>query len=377
MQKPSPRPAGNAAQIVHPRALSSAFRGNEHDAIAVAREGASAIVTLSAASRRTGLTIEDRQRLLEEMRGLYEDPAVYGVLLRASAFADDRTEGIFCAGNDETELRASFMRDPEAAVRDVAAAYRLIWQLECCNKPTVAVIDGRVSGAALGLVAFGTHRVAGEGYQLDLPATKSGFFPDAGAAHLLSHLPSGLPWQIGAYLGLTARTIDRADACWMGLATHAIANDRFCEIEAALAAADPIDPILDERHVAPGQPPLEMHSDAIMRCFSCATVEEISARLETETRDRDWCAGVAHELSQRSPLSLKLSLRHIRNARHLDLRQTLIIDHRIACRLLARRSNEPANAPPRRLQDVTDAMVDDLYAPRPGFEMVLPTYNEM
>ena len=49
---------------------------------------------------------------------------------------------------------------------------------------------------------------------------------------------------------------------------------------------------------------------------------------------RDWADGVIADLKARSPLSLKVTHRHIREARALDLRQTLSVDYRLACRFL-------------------------------------------
>ena len=49
---------------------------------------------------------------------------------------------------------------------------------------------------------------------------------------------------------------------------------------------------------------------------------------------KEWAQGVAADLARRSPLALKITHRHIRDAAALDLRQTLQADYRLASRIL-------------------------------------------
>ena len=57
-------------------------------------------------------------------------------------------------------------------------------------------------------------------------------------------------WPMGLYLGLTGRAIGRADAHWLGLATHCIPGAAFHGIIDAAGDAEPIDPLLDGLHEA-------------------------------------------------------------------------------------------------------------------------------
>ena len=103
----------------------------------------------------------------------------------------------------------------------------------------------------------------------------------------------------------------------------------------------------------------------------------------------DWCAGVLDELRQRSPVALKVTLRHIREARSRDLRQTLAIDYRLACRLMQSHDfqegvrtlltdgDRKPRWSPGRVEAVTEAMVERFFAFEPGGELVLPTRQEM
>ena len=221
-----------------------------------------------------------------------------------------------------------------------------------------------------------------------MPETAIGLFPDVGAAWTLSRLPD----DIGMYLGLTGRTIGRADAYALGLLTHCIPAARFEEIKAALADTWPVDPLLDERHVDPGPRRARAATPSrIARCFSAPTRRGDRRRgwSGSTDADRDWAQGVVADLEARSPLSLKVTHRHIRDARALDLRQTLQVDYRLACRFLdghdfyegvraalIDKDGEP-EWQPARLEDVTPAMVEDYFAPMGAAELVLPTRQEM
>lgn len=343
-------------------------------------QGALALVTLTRARALNALTTAMRKELASALPRFARDPQVYAMLLRSTS------PKAFSAGGDVRETVAWASSDPARARQALADEYRLNWQLECFTKPTVSLIGSMVMGSGVGLSIFGTHRVAGEGYVFAMPETAIGLFPDVGVAHVLARLPSA----IGVYLGLTGRSIGRADAYALGLATHCIPAARFEEIVAALADAQPVDQLLDGLHEDPGGGELARHADLIERCFGCATVEEICERLASVQGDPSRFAdGILGDLGRRSPLSLKVTLRHIREAAVRDLRQTLQVDYRLACRFiedhdfsegvraaLIDKDNKP-NWRPGRLEDVSEAMVEAYFAPRDTDELVLPTRQEM
>ena len=158
----------------------------------------------------------------------------------------------------------------------------------------------------------------------------------------------------------------------------------------ALADAQPVDPELDNRHADPGPGELAPHLDTIDRCFAVSTVEEIIQRLNAVTGpEQGWARAVVADLSTRSPLSLKVTLRHIREAKAQDLRQTLQVDYRLACRflpdhdfaegvraVLVDKDGQP-RWKPATLADVSDAMVEAYFEPMGAAELVLPTRAEM
>jgi enoyl-CoA hydratase len=329
-------------------------------------QGAAAVVTLNRPRALNAITTAMRAPLVESFPRWARDPQVYAVVIESAC------ERVFSAGGDVLEM-AEWGRIRRAeARRSLAHEYAFNWLLECFCKPIVSLIDGLVVGSGVGLTLYGTHRVAGERYRLAMPETSIGLFPDDGVCWAFARMPDG----IGMYLALTGRAIGRADAYRLGLATHCVPAARFGAIKAALAAADPVDPVLDGAHEDPGAGELEPLREAIARCFTAATVEDMVARLKTERGSaQQWAQETAKALMACSPTALKVTHRHVLLARESDLRATLERDFRLACRFLEAqdfyegvraRLIDRDQAPrwrPERLEDVTEQAVDSYFAP--------------
>jgi enoyl-CoA hydratase len=337
-------------------------------------------VTLNRPAALNALTTSMRAAMAQAFPRWARDPGIYAVVISSW------TERAFCAGGDLREMIDWGRHRRSDAIKSLAAEYSLNWLLECFTKPTVSLIDGIVMGSGVGISLYGTHRVAGENYRFAMPETGIGLFPDDGVSWAFA----GLPDEIGMYLALTGRAIGRGDAYQLGLATHCIPAKRFGEISAALADADPVDPVLDERHEDPDPGELAALRPAIARCFSQSTVEGIIDHLQAERgTEADWAQGVIKDLSARSPTSLKLAHRHVRLARDLDLRATLVQDFRLGCRcldghdlyegvraMLIERDCAPQWRPPR-LHDVSEAMVEAYFASLGPDELELPNRATM
>lgn len=343
--------------------------------------GSLALVTLARTKALNALTQEMRSKLSERLWSFARDPQVYAVAIQSES------PRAFSAGSDVREVIGLARAEMEAGLKTFAEEYALNWQCECFSKPTVPLINGMVMGGGVGISQFGTHRVAGETYSFAMPETLIGLFPDVGACHVFARLPQ----HVGMYLGLTGRSIGRADAYALDLVTHCIDSQHFEAIKSDLADTWPVDPALDDRHQDCGEGELAPYRDLIDRCFSAPRVEDILARLDAvQGAHKAWAEGVAADLRRRSPLSLKITHRHIRDARSRDLRQTLQGDYRLAARILeangdfyegVRASLIDKDGKPRwapaRLEDVTEAMLDAYFAPLGARELELPTREDM
>ena len=96
-----------------------------------------------------------------------------------------------------------------------------------------------------------------------------------------------------------------------------------------------------------------------------------------------WGRAVAQELRRRSPTSLKITHRHLRRARELDLRGVLVENYRMAERCLAApdlyegvravivdKDNKPRWRPASH-SEVTAQSIDAYFAPLGAEELVL------
>lgn len=350
------------------------------DGLSISRRGAMALVTLDRPAARNALTIAMRQRLIEAYPGFARDAEVYALVVRS------HVPGAFCVGGDVREMAALTRTDLAAARAGLAQELRLTWQVECFSKPTVSLIDGAVMGTGVGISLYGTHRVAGPGYRFAMPEVRIGYFPDCGVLHALARMPHA----IGRYLALTGRSIDRADAYHLGLVTHCLTREAFAEVEAGLADADPVDPLLDARHRDPGAGPLLAHNARIARCFAAPDVAGVVAALENcDSTDREWAAGVLADLRDASPIALAVTDRALRQAAQLDLKATLEQDYRLAFRFAdlddfregVRAVLVDKDASPRwqpaTLADVTPARLDELFAPLAEGELDLASRTRM
>jgi enoyl-CoA hydratase len=348
--------------------------------VSSARCGASLVLTLERPQALNAVTTAMRKVIAEALLRCARDPDIYVVILKAGGGK------AFSAGGDLRELVQLAASDMVAARRSLAEEYALNWRLECFSKPHVALIDGLVVGSGVGLSLYGTHRVAGPGYQFAMPETAIGLFPDDGVSHAFSRMPGA----VGTYLALTGRRIGRADALALGLVTHCVPTDAFPDVEARLAVSEPVDLILDGLHQDPGAGALAELRDVIDRCFGGPTIAAMLTKLNAEQGPHAaWAQAVLTELAGRSPMSLVLTLKHLRAAVAMDLRQTLMMDYRLAVRCLQAPDfaegvratlidkDQTPHWTPARVDDVTPGMIERLFQFDPNDELQLPTRQEM
>ncbi len=293
----------------------------------IAQTGAVLQVVLERPRALNALNHDMKTVLADTLPKFARNPDIYIVVYRATQLR------AFCAGGDIRELTGLAERDIAAAKETLATEYAMNWMMDCYPKPSVALMDGATMGSGVGISQYCTHRVAAAGYAFAMPETAVGFFPDVGMAHILARMPDA----VGIYLALTGRTIGRADAYHLGLVTHCIEAQMFDAVVTALADAQPVDPLLDERHADPGEAGLAVHRPCIASCFTRESVAEIFAALERARdghHDPDWIDGVLADLARRSPTSLKVTHAYLRQSARRNLRENLIADYHLACRFL-------------------------------------------
>uniref|UniRef100_A0A5B7BA93 3-hydroxyisobutyryl-CoA hydrolase n=1 Tax=Davidia involucrata TaxID=16924 RepID=A0A5B7BA93_DAVIN len=331
--------------ISHYRSLSS----HSNDALGLADDPDNVVLVEGKASSRTAIL--NRPSVLNalnttmgaRLQKLYkcweDNPDIGFVALKGSGRA-------FCAGGDIVSLyhliNEGNLEDCKEFFRTL---YNFIYLLGTYLKPHVAILNGITMGGGAGVSIPGTFRVATDKTVFATPETLIGFHPDAGASFYLSHLPG----YLGEYLALTGDKLNGVELIGCGLATHYSLSAKLPLIEEQLGKL-----VTDDLSVV--ETSLEKFGDLVYldrtsvlhrietldKCFGHGTVEEIIDALESEAaRTHDtWCISTLKKLKDASPLSLKVSLRSIREGRFQTLDQCLVREYRMSLQGISRQISE-------------------------------------
>jgi enoyl-CoA hydratase len=326
------------------------------------RRGRLGLITMNRPKALNALTHEMSLALDRALRDWADDPKVASV---AIVGAGDRA---FCAGGDIRALQQSGPNGP--LTREFYwHEYRMNRRIFRYPKPYAALMDGITMGGGVGVSAPARYRVATERTLLAMPETGIGLFPDVGATYYLSHMPG----QLGVYLGLTGVRIQAADALYGGLATHFMPSGKLPAFLSALEGTAPDELLGRLAESCREASTLAQHRAVIDRCFAGNTLDEIVHALQKE--GGAWADQVLSTLLQKSPMSLKVTLRALREGSRLTLEQCLVMEYRLVQRFMADhdffegvraliidKDNQPKWRP-ALLADVTPEMVDAYFAP--------------
>ncbi|MFN3944066.1 MAG: enoyl-CoA hydratase/isomerase family protein [Allosphingosinicella sp.] len=313
------------------------------------------------------LTEEMCAAMIAALLGWRDDPAILAITL-------DHAEGRgFCAGGDVVMLRNSGAGDGAEARAFFHTEYRLNHLLFTYPKPTVAFMDGIVMGGGVGISQPCRYRVATEHTRFAMPETAIGLFPDVGGGWYLSRLPG----RVGQFLALTGARLDGAECKYLGLATHYVPSERLDEVKARIAEhPDRVDGILGEAAAAPPEPRIAANFLHINKTFASDRYEDILEALEADPSE--WAAKELATLRTKSPQACKVSLRLLgEGARMPSFADEMALEYALAGRVVRRhdfiegvrallvdKDNQPAWNPARP-EDVTDDLLDELFAPLP------------
>ena len=352
----------------------------DHDSdVLFETRGRAGLILLNRPRALNALTIEMIRAMHARLLDWAEDPNIERVIIRG---AGDKA---FCAGGDIRQVRDLGLRHDPEALGFFREEYRLNALIKRFPKPYVALIDGVVMGGGVGVSVHGSHRICGERTSFAMPEVGIGFFPDVGATYFLPRLPGNL----GAYLASTGARLGQSDALWCGIATGAVPRASFDSLVDSLSSDPNLERVIDEHSAAPGAPSIVELMPAIDRCFAAGSVEEITAALRRETGGfADWAAETLEVLRSKSPLSLKLALRQMREGKHASFEECMKIEFRVASRvlqgndfyegvraLILDKDNRPRWTHPS-LDAVSDAEVDRYFAPLDGGELSLEEGGE-
>ncbi|KAJ9501353.1 3-hydroxyisobutyryl-CoA hydrolase [Exophiala xenobiotica] len=313
----------------------------------------------------------------------------------------------FCAGGDVAELALQNKDGPEGQKKSAdyfALEYQLDHMIATYSKPYVAVLDGITMGGGVGLSVHAPFRIATEKTVFAMPETTIGFFPDVGGSFFLSRLDG----EIGTYLALTSERLHGVQAFYAGIATHYVDSSVLPQLTTRLAELvfKDYDTLSERLQLinstiaeftnnlpSPDAYAASKHGnisgklrEAIDRAFKHDTVEEILSALRKESESGDeylseWAGQTAKTIALRSPTSLRVTLRELREGANWNISEAFIREHRMAAKFMehpdfvegvsARLINKPPTKPewkPANLAEVSNEDVDEFFKMPPGFE---------
>ncbi|KAL2319954.1 hypothetical protein Fmac_028923 [Flemingia macrophylla] len=361
----------------------------DHSQVLVQRNACSRMAILNRPSSLNAFNTNMVATLHKHYRSWEDNPEIGFVMVKGSGRA-------FGAGGDIVALYHSIKKgNMEACKEFFRTAYSFIYLIGTYLKPHVALLNGITMGGGAGISIPGTFRVATDKTTFAIPEVHIGFHPDAAASFYLSHLPG----HLGEYLALTGEKLNGVEMITCGLATHYSSSARLPLIEEQLGKLVTDDPSVIEttleQHgelVHPDSSSVVQRIEILDKCFCHDTVEEIVDAMEnaaSETNDA-WCISTLNRLKEASPLSLKVSLRSIREGRLQTLDQCLLREYRMTlqsihmqisgdfCEGVRARVVDKDFAPkwdPPTLDKVSQDMVDQYFLPLTESEpdLELPT----
>jgi len=312
--------------------------------------------------------------VIEALEAWRDDAAVEAIVI-------DHAEGRgFCAGGDIRVLAASGATDGVEARAFFHAEYRMNHRLFTYAKPIVAFMDGITMGGGVGLALPCRFRVATENTKFAMPETGIGLFPDVGGGWYLSRLPG----RIGQYLALTGHRFDGAECLALGLATHFLASDTLDTAKARIAETpQDIVGVLDALATSAPDAKILACKDDIDRLFASDVLEEIYDALDAD--GGEWATQTLTTLKTKSPQTMKVSLRLLHEGAAMasfadEMRQEYAVGAHVVQlhdfiegvrAVIVDKDNAP-RWDPATPEDVTDHVIDQIFAPLPEHEAWTP-----
>lgn len=288
-----------------------------------------AIVTLNRPRALNALTHEMCLALSAQLGIWAEDDTVSLVMVKAVG------EKAFCAGGDIVKLYREGTAGGNYPYEFYRDEYICNARVKHFPKPYIALIDGIVMGGGVGVSVHGSHRIATERTLFAMPESGIGLFPDVGGSYFLPRCPG----KLGLYLGLTGARLKAADCLYAGIATHYIPTDKLAALESDLINGDYFAPVNQVIEAV-----LEKHSETLDQAPLMAQQVEIDQHFAAEYMDgivdslsqseTEWAAKTLKILQQKSPTSLKITLRQLREGADLDFDACMQMEWRLVNRII-------------------------------------------
>ncbi len=337
------------------------------------RRGRGGIITLNRPKALNALTLDMVRAIHLQLDAWRDDRAVELVIIRGAG------ERAFCAGGDIRALYESGKSGNPYAIDFYAHEYKLNALIKRYPKPYIALINGIAMGGGVGVSVHGSYRVAGEGCVFAMPETGIGLFPDVGGTYFLPRMPG----ETGMYIALTGARLNVVDCFATGIATHMIPAPQHETLTQSLCEDDgPLEQVLSHAAVRPDEQSRVLGlRPSIDRHFAAASVEEIFSSLALDKSL--FASETLKTLQTKSPTSLKVAYRQIREGAKLSFEDCMRLEFRLTNRFMAGRDfyegvraliidkDQVPEWNPSRLEGVSGAAIDAYFAPLPDGDLEL------
>jgi len=343
------------------------------------------VITLNRPERLNALTYSMVQQINKNLNSWEINDHINCIIIEG---AGDRS---FCAGGDVVKLRKEVLGDggpPTNLSRSFFyEEYTLNYKISNYRKPFIALINGFTMGGGVGVSMHGSHVVASEKTIFAMPETAIGLFPDVGGGWLLGQLNKG----IGAWLSLVGARIKAHDLMKLKLITHYVPSEKIDVLKNLLISSSPnsvqkVNSIIDQLSSIPeSEASVLLDNEKIIKqAFSYDTIDQIFDECEKLIENGNEFLKVQfEELKHKSPTSLKISLKQIRNASHMCLKDELIMEYRMVQRcleigdffegvraMLVDKDRKP-NWKPKNIQDVDETRVNLFFEDLGDLDLIL------
>lgn len=296
-------------------------------AVLFERHAGLACATLSSPKSLNALSLEMIDLLYPQLLEWQQDDSVKVVWLAGQG------ERAFCAGGDIVALYRSMTEQTDGSRNRLAEdfferEYRLDYLLHNFGKPIVCWGQGVVMGGGLGLLAGASHRIVTPSSRIAMPEITIGLYPDVGGSRFLSRMPGAT----GLFLGLTGARLNAADARYVGLADHLIADDKRDTLLTALADTNwgddnrdndtQVARLLRQHALAADAWPddvVKPHFDVINDLCDADSLPEVVARISDYPGDDAWLTRAAATLAAGCPQTAWLVWEAQHRARSMSL----------------------------------------------------------
>jgi enoyl-CoA hydratase len=314
------------------------------------------------------------QAMIDALLEWKQDASVKAVII-------DHSEGRgFCAGGDIRMLAESGAKEGAEKALEAKAFFYTEYQLNHLlfeyKKPVVAFMDGITMGGGVGISQPAKFRVATENTRFAMPETGIGLFPDVGGGWFLPRLEG----RVGQFLALTGARLDGAECLALGLATHYLPSEKCADAKERIAQnPGRIAGILSELSVTPPAARIMENMADINRHFAFDTYEDILASLDAG--GGEWATKELDTLRTKSPQTCKVALRQLKEGAAMpDFAAQMKQEYAIGARVVSMHDFiegvraliiDKDHAPvwqPATPEEMTDAMLDAIFAPLPQQE---------